>query len=59
MFALLPGGKDDKKKKKDDPAAKPIKDKDGNLLRWVDGEAVFSDIAHIKVDISDLISGKF
>ena len=53
-----PGGKDDKKKKKEDPGSKVLKDKDGNILKWVDRSPTFNEIANIKVNLKPLLSGK-
>lgn len=50
------GGKDDKKKKKEDTGSKILKDKDGNVLKWVDRSPTFNEIANIKVDLKSLLS---
>ena len=50
------GGKDDKKKKKEDAAAKPLKDKDGNVLKWVDRAPTYHEIANIRIDLKPLLS---
>jgi len=49
------GGKDDKKKKKEDAAAKPLKDKDGNILKWVDNPPSYNEIANIKIALKPLL----
>lgn len=50
------GGKDDKKKKKDDASKeKVLKDKEGNVLKWVDSAPTFSEIAYIKANMNDLL----
>jgi len=50
------GGKDEKKGKKVDTSSKPLKDKDGNILKWVDNPATYNEIANIKVDLKPLLS---
>ena len=58
LVSFIPGGKDDKKKKKEDTGSKILKDKDGNVLKWVDRSPTFNEIANIKVDLKSLLSGK-
>ena len=49
------GGKPKGKGKGDDPV---LKDKDGNILKWVEGAPVTSEIGYYSVKLADLIKGR-